>query len=514
MRTRAVLGRSALDAVGLALAALYALPTLAYPPARDQALFFYIAREWLHGAVPYKDVFDIKPPAIFVVNAVSILLFGLRPWGVRALELGGLLTMAWVVVAAVVRDSPRRGGEVGAVALLLVGWYFGALDWVDTAEPEFWEGLALVAAYAAATRVSSVTRAALLSGALVGVAVLFKFPAALVGLACTVAVGMRVRPWKRAALAVVIHAGAAIAVVALAASYFALSGAWGDVRDALFGYVLDYQRNSPAPPPDVARTIVNGFWFQRGWPWVAPVLGGWALTTALAVQRKAWGVVRGGGAAMALFALSFASVVIQRRFNAYYWGVTTPFFALLAAYAVAKGARSLPWAVLAGAAAVTALGWVLSPPWIFNLGGYSYRTHVPRTAQYVMGAMSRADYLRAFTGFASYDYAASERVGDLLHARSISGDQVVVRGYEPAIYVVSGLSCPSRFASDIALWQPGITYKRREWTLEYERAVWGASPRFFVGLALNPDDCARIREHGYREIARDTDFIVFERGGS
>src|SRR6516225_7121518 len=45
------------------------------PGHADAKLFAYIGRAWLHGSVPYADVWDNKPPGIFATNALVFALF-------------------------------------------------------------------------------------------------------------------------------------------------------------------------------------------------------------------------------------------------------------------------------------------------------------------------------------------------------------------------------------------------------------------------------------------------------
>jgi hypothetical protein len=48
---------------------------LAPHPNGDAQLFAYIGFQWLHGYIPYVDIWDNKPPGIFAVNALVFLLF-------------------------------------------------------------------------------------------------------------------------------------------------------------------------------------------------------------------------------------------------------------------------------------------------------------------------------------------------------------------------------------------------------------------------------------------------------
>src|SRR5438105_1040997 len=63
-------------------------------PDRDPGVFLYIGNQVLHGKVPYRDVWDHKPPVIFYVNALGLVLGGGSTWGVWVLELISLYAAA------------------------------------------------------------------------------------------------------------------------------------------------------------------------------------------------------------------------------------------------------------------------------------------------------------------------------------------------------------------------------------------------------------------------------------
>jgi 4-amino-4-deoxy-L-arabinose transferase-like glycosyltransferase len=83
-RTPALSSLSNLRAIAtrLALPALLLLPVLLYLPflnepfERDEGAYATIAQNLLHGAVPYRDLFDHKPPLTYLWYAASFLLFG------------------------------------------------------------------------------------------------------------------------------------------------------------------------------------------------------------------------------------------------------------------------------------------------------------------------------------------------------------------------------------------------------------------------------------------------------
>lgn len=57
---------------------------------RDSGVFLYVGWRILCGELPYRDVWDHKPPVIFYLNAVGLAIAGGSRWGVWLLELLGL----------------------------------------------------------------------------------------------------------------------------------------------------------------------------------------------------------------------------------------------------------------------------------------------------------------------------------------------------------------------------------------------------------------------------------------
>ncbi|MCB0102689.1 MAG: glycosyltransferase family 39 protein [Anaerolineales bacterium] len=63
---------------------------------RDPGVFLYIGWRILNGELPYRDVWDHKPPVIFYINALGLALGGGSRWGVWVLELAFLFIAAWL----------------------------------------------------------------------------------------------------------------------------------------------------------------------------------------------------------------------------------------------------------------------------------------------------------------------------------------------------------------------------------------------------------------------------------
>ncbi|MFZ0533972.1 MAG: glycosyltransferase family 39 protein [Anaerolineales bacterium] len=50
------------------------------PP--DSGFYAYFGKAILHGQVPYRDLWDNKPPLGYYLNALALLVFGQTPWGI------------------------------------------------------------------------------------------------------------------------------------------------------------------------------------------------------------------------------------------------------------------------------------------------------------------------------------------------------------------------------------------------------------------------------------------------
>lgn len=501
--------RRHLDALGIAAAVVYALPTLAYPFASDQGLFFYIGREWLHGALPYRDIYDFKPPGIFALNALAIWIFGETFWGIRVLEILGVVLMGWVVSRAVRRDDEPPRGAWGAATLLIATYHFSHFAYIDTAQTEFGESLALLASYVVAWRSRRVFRGALLSGALVGVAIVFKLTAPLIGSFATLIVAYRalmidadksptLTRVRRAVGAAALHGVGAVSVMALVVGYFAARGGFDDLVDLLVRHLYDYHEHVVVPP-DAAGPAFRGAFGQSH---TILFLALWAFGLASALRRGAKKAALSACGAMVLFVLSVLTVVLQRRYLIYYWSVTTPFIALCAAHGVSEIARLRPRLAALVPLVVLIIGFPRSgqpPP-------FDYEGMTKRFYKYVRGDITRWEYLDAFK-----ERRWEEKLAAVINARKRPGDRLVARGYEPNFYVLTGLTCPDRFAIEVPFIMDGLTYKRDEWRAQHENMIWTVRPRFIISFAFKPDDMQLIQSHGYHEVARENERVLFER---
>lgn len=523
--------------IGLSLAALLVmLPTCSYRYGLDQSLYHYVGRGWLHGMLPYRDSFDIKPPAIYALYALLNLCFGESQHPIRIAEIACVLALGFVTAAAVTPekrsddpdghggadapDGPRAvDGLAGTSALLLGAFYVTLFGFWDTGQVELWEAACLVGSFALVNaRSGPSTRRLLGAGALASAAVLFKITAAIpaVGLgAFCVMRGLNAhsRRVSSAFRSLSVFAVGAVAPLAVTASYFAVHGAFSSLRE-WFLYVPYYAREpldsewvaSVGPELLLARC---GFWFGV---FAVPCLVGLSEArrsrVALALDPAVWATL--------LLATGVASIVVQRRYFSYHPVVLGPLLVL----AAAPGVRVFLLhrrAVMVGSVFFLVLGSVLgAPAWTSDdaVAG-SYRDFVlhafwPR----ITGNLSDRAFAAVFVGPFGYSYAEEESVAALITAQKPRpSDRLHVRGYATTIYVLSGLHSPSRFMMEGPVRDSYLASYEPEWATEHARILLEERrPRFFVTNVGTQDDIELIENAGYGKVGSRGRFLLLELG--
>ncbi len=130
---------------------------LAMPFWGDQALFTVYARQLTHGAVLYRDVFDIKQPGIFLFYATGGQLFGYDEVGIHLFEL-----LYWVAFSAFAVPALRpyftRWWSAPLVPILTVAVYYVYAGLLDLTQVEIVMAFPLLAAWWLIDRADPATR--------------------------------------------------------------------------------------------------------------------------------------------------------------------------------------------------------------------------------------------------------------------------------------------------------------------------------------------------------------------
>src|SRR5215510_3053799 len=86
-------------------------------PSRDSGVFLYVGWRLLSGDVPYRDVWDHKPPLIYFVDALGLTLTPHSLWGVWVLQLIFIFFTLLLVYKLLDREFGIYAALVGTVIL-------------------------------------------------------------------------------------------------------------------------------------------------------------------------------------------------------------------------------------------------------------------------------------------------------------------------------------------------------------------------------------------------------------
>ena len=401
--------------VGLiALAVIFLWPGIV-GPGFDAAVFTLIAFRIRAGDMPYRDVWDHKPPGIFLADAsVQSLLPWLDPW-----------TPVWllsVVCAAalglVVAFALRTNGHPR-----LAPWCGFATTITVAAVPISYGGgqTELVAAVPAAAAVVALSRRGgpaitFGAGALIGVALSTSWhlaPAAAVALALVL---QGTDKWRRA----VLLAAGTSAVGAAVAFWLVAGGAWSDAVDALLTYNAAYRAaNFLDPVIKLSPSAAAAFLAFAAFLGLIAMIG--RPPRALFVAAAAW------------IGLSVAMFVFEGRLGAHY----------LASIAVPLGLLAGPGLAMVAprrSSGVTAVGRVSAQLLLISAAAISGFFIVYWTQTLGEIYATRASSLR--------DVAGWLRTVDC-------SETLLVWGHAPEIYYMSGLRPASRYVYFLPLMTDG-----------------------------------------------------------
>ncbi len=234
-RDAVLLALAAACAAGAAAVALgLSLRTLDWPLIVDAPLMHYIAAHVLRGAVPYRDLFDMNFPGVYLAHMLGLVLFGPGDAGFRALDftlLAGILAGLGVALRPFGRWAPMFAGTLFWLYHVADGPENAAQRDVIVCLPLAWTAAAAVA-YAGSGRPLTIGLGGLALGAAMWVKphTVLLLPALVTLVWCRPS-GAR----QRAATALAV--GLAVPAVAVL-SWLAVTGGLGPFLDIVSGYLV------------------------------------------------------------------------------------------------------------------------------------------------------------------------------------------------------------------------------------------------------------------------------------
>ena len=417
--------RRGIDAALALVAALFAAPSLTYPLSRDQALYWYVGRRWLAGAVPYRDMVEHKTPLVYAVHAVCIALTGENMWAIRAVEIVATLVLGWLAARLVAAPrEPVPEGALGASLLVASVFYYGYLPFQDQAHSELWCILFVAAAVVAARDLRNDTRAALAAGLLFGLAFVAKPPA--LAFAPLLAAALYVRPGARAArFALLASLGFAVVVGAVVA-YFAARGALGafvDVAVRANGAFALEGRKASSLADWLFRLWKALDWFMP-WSWIFLAVGVGAVVRGR--MRRDRILARRYALPLAWAACAYLAVFVQLKFYVYQHALFIVPCAMLGATVWPDLVRWLrpPVAAAAFAATVVVTCVALTPRDVWWL-------RATNTVRFVAGRLSPSELVGSFDNPDWIDLTHALEAGHWVRDHAAPGESFSCAGTTP-----------------------------------------------------------------------------------
>ena len=441
---------------------------------RDQSIYAVLGDGILHGKLPYRDLWDFKPPGIFFAYAFAQALFGTSMLAPRILEMLGLCLLG----ASFVFLAKHWFGSslLGIWAAALTVFIHSQLDFWHTSQPETYGAILTALGLALAVHEENAKRPALhwiAIGLVFGLAGLMK-PHLLAGGAVVAAYLVtrqrqrqqeqqqqqqqqhEIRMHLRHLLPVLVIGTAALVPILLTGFWFWSKGAWAALKWTLFefapGYTaLTYQNQS-------ALRLFYAAIEEASFRFSAIVAVGLVLAFALAPQhrREREGVFVLLGVCM----LHFAGIAMQSKFYQYHFSATLPFLSLIATLGFAK-----LWFTLKQSGRQRAAIFVVG---ISSLASMRVATNdVPlgywaRASERLRFLVSQSSYANreqldaALYHVGGYNLRDNQQISRTVAQLSNPDDAIFVWGFEPAIYLFSKRASASRFIYNVpqrATWQ-------------------------------------------------------------
>jgi len=474
----------------LALAVLFvvvrALPILSFPMGRDQATYLVVGKGLLEGKQLYRDLWDIKPPGIFIVYAGIAKLFGRAMWSVAMVDILLLLLISYLLFRF---TEPYLGRAGAALAVMVHASMHGEMAYFWITQPETFQVACVLAGYLLMKRRGRWWEASsFVAGLLLGYACWLKYNGVaflpfLLFLPFLDTSGLdreppRVShsiPWRNwLARAALLLAGLA-AAIGIVLAWIVFKGAWPAMKEAQFELLPRYAAMAVQRRPHYLLSV-----FAR----TNYFLGEWNLWATLAGLLVAWmrRDLRRFAPVFLAALTAYAAVVMQVRFHDYYFQTCYPFFAAIWAYLVvsiyegtcvlARNLRQRGWRLAAG------LVWIVFAEGVFwPLPGEFNKL----TMRYEELREWRADPETFYSNYPRQlpvEFLRGQF--DVIHYLEKNGrpsDGVYLWSADCAIYYLSGHQPPTRFLSDshmMSLWSPV------SWREELMRDLRNAQPRFIV----------------------------------
>ena len=430
---------------------------------RDSGVFLYAGWRILNAELPYRDVWDHKPPVIFYIDALGLAISGNSRWGVWLIELATLFAAAWLGLLL----FRKLFGLLPSVFSLLL-WLLSLVFVLQGGNltTEYTLSLQFAAFFLVfhADRSKHPDRDFFLIGLTGAIAFFTKQTAIGIWIAIVVALtlqrllGGQGRRWLREMGYMLLAVLTACLFVIL---FFGVQGSLPQFWSAAFEYNFVYSARSDSTLTERLDTILKGIRPLTRAGLFQLALAGYVITIILFVLKrnslqKAWPVLAVGLIALPV---ELTLITLPGRTFAHYYMTLLPILALFTSVTV-WGIESL----VPSTKVATIAKYLLA----LLVAGY-------------IAWVSLDDYLDQL--YLYRDFTRNEPAIEYIRANSAPEDEVLLWGSETAVNYFSQRKSPSRFVYQAPLQQEG--YVDEGMVHEFLDDILQNKPEFIIDTERN-----------------------------
>lgn len=303
------------------------------PIERDIAIHSLVADGWLRGQSFYNDVWDMKPPAIFLTMAAFEKFFGFGQPAILAFNITFNLAAYLLIFLGCWRWTNRLNAAL--FASLLWSVWCGSLA-IQGNQPNTEIAINVFLLITFCTTLRPTHGSSVIAGFAAGVAVLFKtiaiFPAIAIFL------GVNQRRWIFQAISIL---GSVLLLTCLS---FWMNGAWSDFKMTLYDYSLYYRQTGGLSAKgfwtSVGPLIASTFLSKETFRWVLPSV--FLFSMGMLISRKEALRTPENRIAILYFMGSWMALLSLGRLYAHYYQLLLPPVILAAGWGIAKLSEHRP----------------------------------------------------------------------------------------------------------------------------------------------------------------------------
>ncbi len=494
----------------LLLVFLLPLALLLYPPARDQSAFLLCGRVIREGGMPYRDCWDLKGPAVYLLAAWAQGVVGPSLYPLRAVDV--VATWASALLLMLLLPLPRRQRLLAGSLWEML--YLNLNYWNNTQAESFALPLLLAGTWLATRPKKATPQTAVfwfLAGLLWALAFLFKPTALIVALAVALTL-LTSRPIRQTWLPLLLGGSVPILIAGLWLWAGRTMGPFLDILRFAQGPYLHATGAANLRYRLISLVFANR-WLLRN-DHLLPTL------LALIAFPVAWRSRR-GRALVAFLVGSWLSVHVQGHYWAYHWIWLLAPLAGLALW----GWHELHHQQTGRWVSGVLLAGLVGVPLLF------YPQELPRILRLTLTRAPTAPRLAVFGNYGRghFSLLADREVAQYIKAHTRSDERVLVWGFEPGIYLMADRLPATRFIYDLPLTleDPGHRW-RGAWRQEFMNALEQHPPALVVVATQDitavekqdswtqmqqfPEFARWVQEH-YREKTRIERFVIYRRAG-